>query len=73
MHDRAAGKVQSSPLPDEAGLAVHLVDDLGRGVGVRAHPEPDHVRDRRVAEREPQDDEHEHGRELGALGDRAED
>src|SRR5688572_33108589 len=38
-----------------------------------AHPEPHHVRDRRVAEREPQHDEREHRAELGALGKRAED
>ena len=54
VHDRAAGEVERAHLPDEAGLGVHRVDDFLAAVGVRAHPEPDHVGDRRIAEGEPQ-------------------
>jgi hypothetical protein len=49
------------------------VDDFLGGVGVRTHPEPDHVGDRQVAEGEPQHHEQQHGGELDALGKGADD
>jgi len=73
VHDGAAGEVERAPLPDQARLGVHRVDDVLAGVGVRAHPEPHHVGDRRIAEREPQDHEQQHRREFDALGERADD
>ena len=73
VHHRAAREVERAPLPDHAGLGVELVDDLGVRVRVRAHPEPHHVRDRRVGEREPQHHEDQHRGELHALGEGAQD
>ena len=32
VHHRAAREVERAPLPDHAGLGVHLVDDLRRSV-----------------------------------------
>ena len=64
----------SAPIcQSQPALRVHRVDDVGSGVRVRARPEPDHVRDRQVGEREPQHHEQQHRRELHALGERAED
>ena len=54
-------------------LAFIRIDVSRRGVGVRAHPEPDHVRDRQVADREPDDREDQHRGELDALHDRSQD
>ncbi len=73
VHDGTAREVERAPLPDHAGGGVHLVDDVGAGVGVRTLPEPDHVGDRQVAEREPQHHEDQHGRELDAFRERADD
>ena len=73
VHHGAAREVERAPLPDQAGLGVHGVDHVLAGIGVRAHPEPDHVRDRRIAEGEPQRHEEQHGRELDALGEGAHD
>ena len=68
VHHRAAGKVQRAGLPDETGFRVHGIDHVFGAVGVGAHPEPNHVRNRGVAEGEPQHHEGDHGRELHAFG-----
>ena len=73
MHHGTAGKVQRAHLPQITAFGVHGVHDFFAGVSVRAHPEPDHVRDRGVAESEPQHAEHQHRRELDALCKRAHD
>ena len=73
VHDGAAGKVQCARLPDIAGFGVHGVHHFFAGVSVRAHPEPDHVSDRCVAEGEPDHHEQQHGRELHALSESADD
>ena len=52
-------------------VGIGGVHDIGRGVGIRPRPEPHHVRDRAVAEREPQHQEQQHRREFRALDDRA--
>ena len=73
VHHGAAGEVKRAGLPDVAGLGIHAVDHLFAGVGVWAHPKPNHVRDWRIAEGEPQGHEGQHGRELHALGKGADD
>ena len=73
VHHRTAGKVQRAHLPEVTGFGVHRVHHIGTGVGVRAHPEPDHVRNRDVAESEPEHTEEQNGREFHTLGKRAHD
>ena len=73
VHDGAAGKVQRARLPDVAGFGVHGIHHFFACVSVRAHPEPDHVSDRCVAEGEPDHHEHQYGGELHALRKSADD
>ena len=73
MHDRAAGEVECAPLPDETGGGAHRPGLVRRGVGIGPRPVPHHVRDRAVTEGEPDDEEQQHGGELHALHDRAQD
>ena len=68
VYNRAACEVQRAGLPDVAGLAIHGINDFFAGVGIWAHPEPHHVCNRCVAESKPDGHEHQHGRELDALG-----
>ena len=54
VHDRAAGEIERALLPQPAALR-RFGCECGRILDpVRAGPEPDHVRDRQVGEREPQ-------------------
>jgi len=54
VHDGTAGEVECAPLPDQARLCSHGVHGLRIGKCIRPREEPDHVRDRRIAEGEPQ-------------------
>ena len=73
VHHRAAREVERALLPEPAALRGfrgerrRILDAVGAG------PEPDHVRDRQVGEREPERGEQQHRRELHALGERADD
>ena len=73
VHHRTAREIERAPLPEQPGLGVQPVDQLGIGISVRPHPEPHHVRDRCVGEGEPQGHEDQHGGKLDALGKRAQD
>ena len=68
VHNSAACKVQGTHLPDVAGLAVHRVNNFLAGVGIRAHPEPHHVRYRQITEGKPQRHERQNSRKLHPLG-----
>ena len=67
VNHSTASEVQCTPLPDHAGFAIHFVDNFFGCVGVRAHPEPNHVSDGQVAESEPQSHEDQNCGELDAL------
>ena len=73
VHHSAASKVQRAGLPQVTCFGVHGVHHFFAGVGVRSHPEPDHVGNRGVAESEPQHHESQHGGELHAFGKSAHD
>ncbi len=59
VHHRTAREVESTLVEEEAGIDVGCRACFSRGERIRTRPEPDHVRDRVVAEGQPQDDEHE--------------
>ena len=67
VNNGTASEVKRAPLPDHAGFAVHLVNNFFGCVGVRAHPEPNHVSDWQVAESEPQSHEDQDCGKLDAL------
>ncbi len=69
VHDRAAGKVQRTPAPEKA-LVVGI---FGNRQKVRTGPEPDHMRDRIVAQQQETDHEHDQRPELHPLGEGTDD
>ncbi len=89
VHDGAAGEVERADLiepsgvcgdPVELGLrqflglvAAAAANPWRRSDGVGPGPVPDHVGDREIDERHPEQHEKHHGRELDALGEGADD
>ena len=68
VHHRSTRKIECALGPQIACVRGHCLERSGIGDCVRTRPVPDHVRNRKVSEREPKDAEQKRGGELDALG-----
>nr|GEU28634.1 hypothetical protein [Tanacetum cinerariifolium] len=73
VHHGTASGIERALLEQETGFQGFGGQGGGVLDRVRTGPEPDHVGDRQVSEREPQHHEGQHGDELDALGKGADD
>ena len=67
VYHRASRKVQCPLLEQIPCRSTHRFSGIGRGVGIRTCPEPDHMSDWQIGERKPGGDTEQYGRELDPL------